>query len=156
MSNLSQWSEDVKKALKQNKQMKKQSEGTKADLITTEVQLAEAVGCSKSTISSIISGRFANSTISAFSEKINKALGTSGAPERTDTSPLQWRAEVKDAMNHKNDNHGMTIKSLAEEIGTTRDKISLVINGKQWDEKVIAKIVDILGVSWPVQPSSCR
>lgn len=137
MSNLSQWSKDVKKAL--------------VDKNMTMKNLAEQIGCSTATMSAVVNGRYANATASEYAKKVNEVLGTSGQPERTDTASDEWCMAVKVKMLEKH----MTVAELAKETGVSRDNVSLVINGKQWNDETIAKIVQTLGVEKPVMPSSC-
>ncbi len=81
MSNLSQWSKDVKKAL--------------IDMDMKMNDLAAKVGKSQAVISSVIGGRYSNSTYKDIVEQINKVLGTEGMPERVATPSDEWCCAVK-------------------------------------------------------------
>ncbi len=48
----------------------------------------------------------------------------------------------------------MTVNDLAEQSGVSRDRMSLVINGKMNNEKIVAKVVELLGISVPVMSSN--
>ena len=136
MSNLSQWSKNVKKAL--------------IDKDMTMNDLAAEVGKSQAVISSVIGGRYSNSTYKDIVEKINKILGTEGMPERVSTPSNEWCCAVKVELVKRN----MTVSDLAEQSGVSRDRMSLVINGKMNNEKIIAKVVELLGISVPVMSSN--
>jgi len=136
MSNLSQWSKDVKKAL--------------IDRDMTMNDLAAKVGKSQAVISSVIGGRYSNSTYKDIVEQINKVLGTEGMPERVATPSDEWCCAVKVELVKRN----MTVNDLAEQSGVSRDRMSLVINGKMNNEKIVAKVVELLGISVPVMSSN--
>lgn len=136
MSNLSQWSKDVKKAL--------------IDKDMTMNDLAAKVGKSQAVISSVIGGRYSNSTYKDIVEQINKILGTEGMPERVATPSDEWCCAVKVELVKRN----MTVNDLAEQSGVSRDRMSLVINGKMNNEKIVAKVVELLGISVPVMSSN--
>ena len=134
MSNLSQWSKNVKKAL--------------IDRGWTMRVLAEKIGYSTATVSAVVTGRYPNATGDAIVEKINTILGTKGGPERIVTD--EWRDSVRVEMVKRH----ISVYDLAKEAGVTRDKMSQIINGRQWDEEIIAKIVEILEIEAPVVPSA--
>lgn len=131
MSNLSQWSKDVKKAL--------------IDKDMTMNELAEKIGKSQAVISSVIGGRYSNSTYKDIVEKINKVLGTEGLPERVATPSDEWCCAVKIELVKRN----MTVNDLAERLEVSRDRMSLVINGKMMNKDIIEKVVELLGISVP-------
>ena len=133
MSNLSQWSKDVKKAL--------------IDRGWTMRVLAGKIGYSATTVSEVIAGRYPNATGDAIVEKINTLLGTEGSPRRIVTD--EWKDSVKVAMIKKH----LSVNDVADELGVTRDKMSQIINGRQWDEEIIAKLVETLEIEAPVVPS---
>lgn len=136
MSNLSQWSKDVKKAL--------------IDKDMTMNDLAAEIGKSQAVISSVVGGRYSNSTYKEIVENINKVLGTEGMPERIATPSDEWCCAVKVELVKRN----MTVNDLAEQSGVSRDRMSLVINGKMMNEKIAAKVVELLGISVPVMSSN--
>lgn len=131
MSNLSQWSKDVKKAL--------------IDKDMTMNELAAKIGKSQAVISSVIGGRYSNSTYKDIVEKINKVLGTEGLPERVATPSDEWCCAVKIELVKRN----MTVNDLAERLEVSRDRMSLVINGKMMNKDIIEKVVELLGISVP-------
>ena len=77
----SHWSKDVRKSL--------------IDKDMTVKQLAEHIGYSVGTVSSVINGRYSNASYQAITENINKVLGTEGLPERIDTPSDEWCQCVK-------------------------------------------------------------
>ncbi|MBR1629236.1 MAG: helix-turn-helix domain-containing protein [Lachnospiraceae bacterium] len=79
-------------------------------------------------------------------KKINGVLGTKGGPERTNTASKEWCTSVKVELAKRD----MTVNDLARAAGVMRDKMSCIINGKQWDEGIVAKIVETLGVEAPI------
>lgn len=127
----SQWSKDVKKAV--------------IDQDMTIKQLAETIGYSVATVSQVINGRYAKATYKGIAEKINEVLGTQGMPERTDTPSDEWCQEVKIALVKKN----MSVNELAKTVGVTRDRLSLVINGKMMNAEIVTSVNDLLGISIP-------
>ncbi|MBQ6091320.1 MAG: helix-turn-helix transcriptional regulator [Lachnospiraceae bacterium] len=136
MSNLSQWSKDVKKAL--------------IDKDMTMRELGEQLGYSTAVISSVIGGRYSNASYKEIVEKINGTLGTEGMPERVTTPSDEWCCEVKVELVKR----GMTVNDLAEQAGVSRDRMSLVINGKMMNEEIAAKVVELLGIGVPVVSSN--
>lgn len=136
MSNLSQWSKDVKKML--------------IDKDMTYKELGEKIGYSVAVISAVIGGRYSNASYQEIAEKINSTLGTHGMPERVSTPSDEWCCAVKVELVKRN----MTVTDLAEQAGASRDKMSSVINGKMMDEKIAAKVVALLGISVPVVSSN--
>ena len=77
----SQWGKDVRKAA--------------IDKDMTLKQLAESIGYSYATVSSVINGRYSNASVQTIAEKINEVLGTKGMPERIDTPSDEWCQCVK-------------------------------------------------------------
>lgn len=123
----SKWGKDVKKAV--------------IDKNMTLKQLAETIGYSNTTVSQVINGRYSNSSYKEIAEKINDILGTKGLPERTGTSD-EWCQLVKIELVKQS----MTIKELAEQMNISRDRLSLVINGKMMNESIVSSINKILGI----------
>lgn len=113
----SQWSKDVRKAV--------------IDKDMTLKQLAECIGYSVATVSSVINGRYSNSSYQTIAEKINEALGTEGLPERIDTPSDEWCQCVKIELVKRK----MSVNQLAEKLNVSRDRLSLVINGKMMNKK---------------------
>lgn len=132
----SQWSKDVRKAL--------------IDKDMTIKQLAEHIGYSVMTVSSIINGRYSNSSYQAIAEKINAALGTEGLPERIDTPSDRWCEAVKIELIKRK----MNISQLADQLDVSRDRLSLVINGKMMNTKIVEAVNDKLNITIPALSSS--
>ena len=108
----SQWCKAVKKAL--------------IDHDMTLKQLAEKIGYSNATVSQVVNGRYSNSSYKVIAEKINEVLGTEGLPERTETPSDEWCQTVKVELVKQS----MTVNELAKQLDVSRDRLSLVINGK--------------------------
>ena len=134
MGNLSQWSKDVKKAL--------------IDRDMTMRELGEKIGYSNAVVSSVIGGRYSNTSYKEIVEKINKTLETKGMPERTSTPSDNWCCAVKVELVKKN----MTISELAEQAGVSRDRMSLVINGKMMNKAIVSKVNKLRDINIPVLP----
>lgn len=132
----SQWSKDVRKAA--------------IDRDMTLKQLASEIGYSIATVSSILNGRYSNSSYQAIAEKINRVLGTEGMPERTATPSDEWCKAVKIELVKKE----MSINQLAEELDVSRDRLSLVINGKMMNEEIVKSVDSLLKIAVPAVPSS--
>jgi lambda repressor-like predicted transcriptional regulator len=133
--NSSQWGKDVKKAV--------------IDQDTTIKQLADDIGYSVAVVSQVINGRYSNASYLAIARKINDVLGTTGVPERIDTPSDEWCQAVKIALIKKN----MSVKQLAESVGVSRDRLSLVVNGKMFNEKIINAVDSLLGIEVPAVAS---
>lgn len=131
----SQWSKDVRKAV--------------IDKDMTLKQLAAQTGYSIATISSVINGRYSNTSYQTIAEKINKVLGTEGLPERIDTPSDKWCESVKIELLKQR----MSISQLAEKMNISRDRLSLVINGKMMNEKIVDGVNELLGITIPAVPS---
>lgn len=131
----SQWSKDVKKAA--------------IDKDMTIRQLAENIGYSVATVSSVINGRYSNSSYQAIAEKINGVLGTEGLPERVDMPSDEWCQSVKIELVKQR----MSVGNLAEKLNVSRDRLSLVINGKMMNEKIVESVNNLLNITVPVFPS---
>lgn len=131
----SQWSKDVRKAVIDNDMTLK--------------QLAERIGYSVATVSSVINGRYSNASYQTIAEKINEVLGTEGLPERIDTPSDEWCQTVKiELMKQK-----MSVNLLAEKLDISRDRLSLVINGKMMNEKIVDAVNSLLNIKIPAIPS---
>ena len=115
----SQWGKDVRKAA--------------IDRDMTLKQLAESIGYSYATVSSVINGRYSNASVQTIAEKINEVLGTKGMPERIDTPSDEWCQCVKIELVKKK----MSVNQLAEKLNVSRDRLSLVINGRMMNEKIV-------------------
>lgn len=131
----SQWSKDVRKAIIDN------------DM--TIKQLAEQIGYSVTTVSSVINGRYSNKSYKVIAEKINEVLGTEGFPERIDTPSDEWCESVKIELLKRK----MSVNNLAEKMNVSRDRLSLVINGKMMNEKIVSSANNLLNITIPVIPS---
>lgn len=131
----SQWSKDVRKAV--------------IDKDMTLKQLAESIGYSVATVSSVINGRYSNASYQTIAEKINEALGTEGLPERIDTPSDEWCQCVKIELVKRK----MSVNQLAEKLNVSRDRLSLVINGKMMNEKIVSAVDGLLNITLPAVPS---
>lgn len=131
----SQWSKDVRKAV--------------IDKDMTLKQLAESIGYSVATVSSVINGRYSNASYQTIAEKINEALGTEGLPERIDTPSDEWCQCVKIELVKRK----MSVNQLAEKLNVSRDRLSLVINGKMMNEKIVTAVDGLLNITLPAVPS---
>lgn len=131
----SQWSKDVRKAV--------------IDKDMTLKQLAENIGYSVATVSSVINGRYSNASYQTIVEKINKLLGTEGVPERIDTPSDDWCQSVKIELVKRK----KSVSQLAEELDISRDRLSLVINGKMMNEKIVDAVNGLLNITIPAVPS---
>lgn len=131
----SQWSKDVRKAV--------------IDKDMTLKQLAECIGYSIATVSSVINGRYSNASCQTIAEKINEALGTEGLPERIDTPSDEWCQCVKIELVKRK----MSVNQLAENLNVSRDRLSLVINGKMMNEEIVSAVDGLLNITLPAVPS---
>lgn len=131
----SQWSKDVRKAA--------------IDKDMTIKQLAERIGYSVATVSSVINGRYSNASYQAIAEKINGVLGIEGLPERIDTPSDEWCQAVKIELVRQK----MSVSKLAEKLDVSRDRLSLVINGRMMNEGIVASVNGLLNITVPVVPS---
>lgn len=132
----SQWSKDVKKAV--------------IDRDMKIKQLADAIGYSVATVSQVINGRYSNASYQSIAEKINEVLGTKGMPERVDMPSDEWCQSVKIALVKEN----MSVKQLAESVGVSRDRLSLVVNGKMMNAEIVTAINNLLNITVPAVISS--
>lgn len=130
MSN-THWGEDVKVAILRQH--------------TTQVEVAEKAGINYQMLSSLINGRCTSRNYAAMAEKVNMILGTSGIPPYPKAASDEWCGEVRKMLQIKR----MKINDLANAIGFTRDKVSLVINGKLYDEAIIDKVNEYLVIAIP-------
>lgn len=131
----SQWSKDVRKAVIDNDMTLK--------------QLAERIGYSVATVSSVINGRYSNASYQAIAEKINGVLGTEGLPERIDTPSDEWCQSVKIELVKQK----MSVNQLAEKLDVSRDRLSLVINGKTMNREIVDAVNGLLNITLPAVPS---
>ena len=131
----SQWSKDVRKSA--------------IDRDMTLKQLAENIGYSYATVSSVINGRYSNASVQAIAEKINGVLGTKGMPERIDKPSDEWCQCVKIELVKKK----MSVSQLAEKLNVSRDRLSLVINGRMMNEKIVDAVSNLLNIKMSAVPS---
>lgn len=131
----SQWCKDVRKAV--------------IDKDMTLKQLAENIGYSCTTVSSVINGRYSNASYQIIVDKINKVLGTKGMPERINTPSDEWCQCVKIELVKRK----MSVKQLAEKLEVSRDKLSLVINGRMMDEEIVDGVSSLLNINMLAVPS---
>lgn len=134
MQEISQWGKDVKKAV--------------IDQNMTLKQLAEKTGYSIATISKVVNGRYSNASYKNIAQKINEALGTNGLPERTETPSDEWCQTVKVELVKQN----MTVNELAKQLNVSRDRLSLVINGKMMNEAIINGVNNLLEINLAAVP----
>lgn len=132
---ISQWAKDVRKAI--------------IDKDMTLKQLAINIGYSYPTVSSVINGRYANASYLAIAEKINGVLGTEGAPERIATPSDEWCQSVKIELVKRK----MSINQLAKELNVSRDRLSLIINGRMMNEEIVNAVGKLLNITLPAIPS---
>lgn len=128
----SQWSKDVRKAV--------------IDKDMTLKQLAGSIGYSYAVVSSVINGRYSNASYQTIAEKINEKLGTTGLPERIETPSDEWCQAVKIELVKQK----MSVNQLAEKANVSRDRLSLVINGKMMNEDIVDAINRLLNITLPV------
>ena len=135
MQEISQWGKDVKKAV--------------IDQNMTLKQLAEKTGYSIATISKVVNGRYSNASYKNIAQKINEALGTNGLPERTETPSDEWCQTVKVELVKQS----MTVNELAKQLDVSRDRLSLVINGKMMNEAIVSGVNNLLGINLVAVPA---
>ena len=121
----SQWSKDVRKAM--------------IDKDMTITQLAGGIGYSFAVVSSVINGRYANASYQTIAEKINEKLGTTGLPERIKTPSDDWCQAVK--------------IELVKKANVSKDRMSLVINGRMMNEEIVDSINCLLDITLPAVPA---
>lgn len=131
----SQWSKDVRKAA--------------IDKDMSLKQLAENIGYSYAVVSQVINGRYSNASYQAIAEKINKELGTAGLPERVDMPSDEWCQAVKIELVRQN----MSVNQLAEKISVSRDKLSMIINGRMMNEQIVNDVNRLLCISIAAVPA---
>lgn len=131
---ISQWSKDVRKAM--------------IDKNMTIKQLAESIGYSYAVISSVINGRYSNTSYQSIAKKINEKLGTAGLPERIETPSDDWCQAVKIELVKRK----MSVNQLAEKANVSRDRMSLVINGKMMNEDIVDAVNRLLNITLPAVP----
>ena len=128
----SQWSKDVRKAM--------------IDKDMTLKQLSENIGYCYTTVSSVINGRYSNTSCQEITEKINLELGVKGMPERINTPSDEWCQCVKIELVKRK----MSISQLAKKLDVSRDRLSLVINGRMMNEKIVDAINKLMDIKIPV------
>lgn len=131
----SQWGKDVRKAV--------------IDKDMTITQLAESIGYSYTVVSSVINGRYSNASYRAIAEKINEELGTTGLPERTKTPSDEWCQAVKIELVKQK----MSVNQLAEKANVSRDRLSLVINGRMMNEDIVDAVNRLLNITLRAVPA---
>lgn len=128
----SQWSKDVRKAM--------------IDKDMTLKQLSENIGYCYTTVSSVINGRYSNTSCQEITEKINLELGVKGMPERINTPSDEWCQCVKIELVKRK----MSVSQLAKKLDVSRDRLSLVINGRMMNEKIVDAINKLMDIKIPV------
>lgn len=137
----SQWSKDVRNAAN-NREM-------------TLKEVADHIGYSAATVYSLVNGRYSNQTYKEIAKKINDFLGTEGFPERTETPSPEWCRAVKIELlgDEQKQKPPMSVSQLAEKLNVSRDRLSLVINGKMMNEEIVAAVNSLLNITVPAIPS---
>lgn len=131
----SQWSKDVRKAV--------------IDKDMSLKQLAENIGYSYAVVSSVINGRYSNASYQAIVDKINEEMGTTGMPERIDTPSDEWCQAVKIELVKRN----MSVNQLAERVGVSRDRLSMVINGRMMNKQIVEDVNRMLNIGLSAVPA---
>ena len=131
----SQWSKDVRKAV--------------IDKDMSLKQLAENIGYSYAVVSSVINGRYSNASYQAIAEKINEELGTTGLSERVYTPSDEWCQAVKIELVKRN----MSVNQLAEKASVSRDRLSMVINGRMMNERIVEDVNRLLNINLSAVPA---
>ncbi len=125
----SQWGKDVRKAA--------------IDKNMTLKQLSEKIGYSFSTVSTVINGRYSNKSYRTIANKINEVLGTHGMPERISTPSDEWCQAVKIEMVKRK----MSINEAAEKLNISRDRLSLIINGRmKMNREIVCAVNRLLDI----------
>lgn len=131
---ISQWGKDVRKAA--------------IDKDMTLKQLAKNIGYSYATVSSVINGRYSNASVQEIAEKINGVLGTKGIPKRVDTPSDEWCQCVKIELVKKK----MSVNQLAKKLNVSRDRLSLIINGRMMNEEIVDAVSRLLEINMSAVP----
>lgn len=131
----SQWGKDVRKAV--------------IDKDMSLKQLAESIGYSYAVVSQVINGRYSNASYQAIVEKINGVLGTTGLPERVDTPSDEWCQAVKIELVKRN----MSVNQLAKKANVSRDRLSLVINGRAMNRDIVDTVSRLLNITLRAVPA---
>lgn len=131
----SQWGKDVRKAA--------------IDKDMSLKQLAESIGYSYAVVSQVINGRYSNASYQAIAEKINGVLGTTGLPKRVDTPSDEWCQAVKIELVKRN----MSVNQLAEKASVSRDRLSMVINGRMMNKQIVEDVNRLLNISLAAVPA---
>ena len=125
----SEWERQVRKAL--------------AEKEVNLKYVASKIGVSYSMVSGLVSGNTVKSNYLELAGSINQVLGLEDLPEKPDGLPAeQWCLDVRIAMLKKKVN----VTELSEKLGYTRDRVSLVVNGRHMDEEVVAAINEFLDI----------
>lgn len=125
----SEWGKAVKKAA--------------IDKNLTLKQVAEEIGYSNAVVSQVVNGRYSKSSYKHIAMKINNLLGIEGLPERVDTPSDEWCQAVKIELVKRD----MTVSELANRLKVSRDRLSLVVNGKMMNHEIVKGVNSLLGVS---------
>ncbi len=139
MRKTSQWGKDVRNAAN-NREM-------------TLKEVANHIGYSAATVYSLVNGRYSNQTYKEIAKKINDFLGTEGYPERTTTPSPEWCRAVKIELLGDEQRPPMSVSQLAEKLNVSRDRLSLVINGKMMNEEIVSAVNNLLNITVPAIPS---
>ena len=124
-----QWGKTVKKAV--------------IDRNMTLRQVAERIGYSNAVVSQVVNGRYSKTSYKEIAQKINALLGTQGLPERTETPSDEWCQTVKIELVKQ----GITVSELSRRLHISRDRLSLVVNGKMMNSEIVNGVNGLLGIS---------
>lgn len=108
--------------------------------------VAEKTGYSYSIVAALVSGNTVKKNYLEVAEAINRILEIEDLPEKPDGLPSEgWCMDVRMAMLKRQ----MSVGELSKKTGYTRDRVSLVINGRHTDVPVIEAINSLLAISGP-------
>lgn len=107
--------------------------------------VAQEIGYSYTTVTSLISSRVVKNNYLEIAKKINKVLEVNVLPEKPQLPSDEWCGTVRAKLYVKK----MNISELSRSIGFNRDKVSLVLNGHALDWPVIEKINEELKIEVP-------
>ena len=72
-----------------------------------------------------------------------------GLPERTETPSDEWCQTVKVELVKQS----MTVNELAKQLDVSRDRLSLVINGKMMNEAIVSGVNNLFGINLVAVPA---
>ena len=108
--------------------------------------VAEQTGYSYSIVAALVSGNTVKKNYLEVAEAINRILEIEDLPEKPESLPSEeWCMNVRMAMLKLQ----MSVSELSQKTGFSRDRVSLVINGRHTDTPVIEAINSLLSISVP-------